>query len=232
MKQRIIALRHRYVKGLRSYLRKASRAHAQEGLSLGRQAVALGLENLELAQIHQWAIDALKVSTGKRELITQAERFFAEATTPIVMLHSEASRNARELSRLKKTLRERTSALKLAHHSLQRNVARRQTTEAALKANGKHYNSLLKESHLVRDSLQHLTRKVLRAQEQQRSEISHELQDDIAQTLLGINVRLLLLRTKAGSGSQGISDELASTQRVVAASRRSVRNVTRRIGTT
>jgi len=232
MKQRVIALRHRYVEGLRSYLRKASRAHAREALRLGHQAVALGLETLELARIHQWALGALKISNGKRALITQAERFFAESTTPIVALHSKASRNTRELNRLKQTLRERTSALDQAQRTLRRNVKRRQTTEAALKASGRHYRTLLGESQLVRGSLQRLMKKLLKAQEQQRSQISHELQDDIAQTLLGINVRLLLLRTTIGKHSLGIADDLVKTQRLVTDSRRSVRKVTRRIGTT
>jgi signal transduction histidine kinase len=231
MKQRIIALRNRYVKGLRSYLRKASSAHAQVALRLGRQAVAIGLETLELARIHHWALEVLKISKGKRDLISQAERFFAEATTPIVVLHSEACRNSRELNRLKQILRKRTSELNQAHRTLRRNVELRQTTEAALKVSDKHNSTLLRESHLVRDSLKHLTRNGLKAQEQQRSKISHELQDDIAQTLLGINVRLLHLRTKAGNGSQALSDDLATAQRLVAESRRSVRKVTRSIGT-
>jgi signal transduction histidine kinase len=231
MKKRIIALRQRYVEGLRSYLRKASRAQVQKALNLGRQAVAHGLETPELAQIHQWALDKLKISKGKRDMITKAERFFTEATSPIVVLHSEACRKTRELNNLKQTLRERTSALKRAQRTLRCNVEKSQTTEANLKAHGKHNSTLLKESHLMRDSLQHLTRKVLNAQEQQRNQISHELQDDIAQTLLGINVRLLLLRTKAGQDGLRLSGDIAKTQELVDKSRRSMRTVTRRIGT-
>lgn len=229
MKPRAIALRGRYIDGLRHYLRKASRAHVKEALRLGRQAVALGLETLELAQVHQSALDALDISRGNRRLIRRAECFFAEATTPIVMEHSAASRNIRKLNRLKQDLRERTSALNLAHRTLRRNVEKRRITEAALKVNGRHHRALLKESNLVRDSLRQLTRKVLRAQEQQRNQISHELQDDIAQTLLGINVRLLHLRTRAGGDSRGFADDLAQTQRLVKESQRSVRTATRRI---
>jgi len=198
---------------------------------LGRQAVALGLETLELAEIHRSAIAALGISKGRGDLHKLAECFFAEATTPIVVLHSAACRNTRKLNQLKRALRERTSALSQARRTLRHNVVKRRSTEAALKANSRHCGDLLRESNLVRDGLRLLARKVLKAQEQQRSEISHELQDDIAQTLIGINARLLFLRTKAGKGSEGFSDALVKTQRLVAESKRSMRAVTGRIRT-
>ncbi len=228
-KQRIVALRDRYIEGLRGYLRKASPAQTTGALRLGWQAVAFGLETLELAQIHQSALDALKISEDQRDAIRQAECYFAEATTPIVALHGAACRNTRELHQLKRTLRERTSALDRAHRSLRRHVDRRQATEAALKANGRHCRSLLKESHLVRDRLRLLAHKGLISQERKRRSISHELQDDIAQALLGINIRLLHLRTKSGKDGQGLAGDLARTQQLVAESRRSMRRITRRI---
>jgi signal transduction histidine kinase len=228
-KQRISALRIHYLERLRGNLRKASPALAPEETSLGREAVALGLEIQEMAQIHQSALDTLKISKGKRELIALAEQFFAAATTPIVELNREAVRRTEDLHCLKMTLRERTSELNQAQRSLQHHVDKRQITEAAIKANGKHSSDLLKESQLVQDRLRLLTRQVLKDQERQRSKISHELQDDIAQNLLGINVRLLLLRTKAGKDSKGIANDLTKTQRLIAESRRSMRKATRRI---
>ena len=60
--------------------------------------------------------------------------------------------------------------------------------------------------------------------------ISHELQDEIAQTLLGINVRLLSLKRGAGSNTKSLKDEIASAQRLVAKSARSVRRFARELG--
>jgi signal transduction histidine kinase len=71
---------------------------------------------------------------------------------------------------------------------------------------------------------------VIAAQEDERKKISRELQDEIAQTLLGINVRLLSLKQEARSNSKGLKKEIASTQLLVANSARSVRQVGRKIG--
>ena len=68
------------------------------------------------------------------------------------------------------------------------------------------------------------------AQEDERKNISRELQDEIAQTLLGINVRLLSLKAHAKSNSKGFKDEITKTQQLVMKSAQSVRRVAREIG--
>ena len=61
----------------------------------------------------------------------------------------------------------------------------------------------------------HLTRQLFSAQEDERHKSSHQLQDEIAQLLLGINVRLLTLRKAAKAGAGTFKKEIASTQRLV-----------------
>jgi len=75
-----------------------------------------------------------------------------------------------------------------------------------------------------------LTHEVLTAQEDERKEISRELQDEIAQTLLGINVRLLSLKQEARTNTKGLKNEIASTQKLVLESAKSVRRVAREFG--
>ena len=87
----------------------------------------------------------------------------------------------------------------------------------------------LKESLELQKRLRQLTHQVLAAQEDERKKISRELQDEIAQTLLGINVRLLSLKQEARSNTKGLKNEIASTQRLVVKSARSVRQVARKI---
>ena len=69
--------------------------------------------------------------------------------------------------------------------------------------------------------LRQLAHRVPLAQEEERKKISHELQDEIAQTLLGINVRLVSLKQEARSNTRGLKNEIASTQRLVLHSARS-----------
>ena len=61
----------------------------------------------------------------------------------------------------------------------------------------------LKASLQLQKHLRQLTHRVLVAQEDERLKLSHELRDEIAQTLLGINVRLLLLKQAARSKAKG-----------------------------
>ena len=70
--------------------------------------------------------------------------------------------------------------------------------------------------------MQQLIHQILSAQENERKKISHDLQDEIAQTLLGINVRLLALKKGAAVRPQGFAKEIAGTQRMVEKSVKSI----------
>jgi len=63
---------------------------------------------------------------------------------------------------------------------------------------------------------------VLVDQEDERKKISAELQNEIAQTLLGINVRLNSLKREFRQHRKGFKNEIASTQRLVVKSAKSI----------
>ena len=65
---------------------------------------------------------------------------------------------------------------------------------------------------VANQELKHLSRQVLRAQEEERKRISRELHDVIAQTLTGINVRLANLRKEAAFNTKGLEGHIARTQ--------------------
>lgn len=227
MKQEFIRFSQRYVTALRKHLKPGSRASLEPALSLGRRAVALGLETLELARIHEGALVMLELSKAKNGLIKRAEIFFNEAITPIVETHRAARQCKTDLHHLNESLDRRTLELAATNRQLQRGVIRHKSVEAALKKRGVHDARLLKKSLQLQESLRRLTHRLLTAQENERKKISIELQDEIAQTLLGINVRLLLLKEEARSNTKGLKNEIASTQRLVVKSARSVRRVAR-----
>jgi signal transduction histidine kinase len=89
---------------------------------------------------------------------------------------------------------------------------------------------LLKESRRLQKHLRHLTHRILSAQEQQRTKVSRELHDEIAQTLLGINVRLLALKQEAVINTKGLKKEIANTQRLVEDSVRTMSRFDRDFG--
>ncbi len=230
MKRKLIHLSQRYATALRKHLKRGPRDSLQPALRLGRQAAALGLETLELARIHERASDALELSKSKNGLAKRAEIFFTEAIAPIVETHRAARQSKNELNRLNGNLDRRTAELAVANRQLQRGIVRRKSVEAALKKSGLHHAKLLKESLQLQEDLRQLTHRVLAAQEDERKKISCELHNEIAQTLLGIHVRLLSLKQEARKNTKGLKNEIASTQQLVIKSAKSVRRVAREFG--
>jgi signal transduction histidine kinase len=123
----------------------------------------------------------------------------------------------------------RTADLETTNRELHRDIVRRKVKADAFQKTGEHQNKCLGEAFELQKRLQRGSHRVLAAQEEERKKISHELQDEIAQTLLGINVRLLSLRQKARSKFKGLKNEIASTRRLVVRSARSVRRFARKL---
>src|ERR1035441_10076614 len=87
--------------------------------------------------------------------------------------------------------------LAASSRSMKRGIAQRKTVEAALKQSQERYQSLLDESLSLQKHSRQLTHQLLMAQEAERMKLSRNLRNEIAQTLLGINVRLLTLKKGA-----------------------------------
>lgn len=230
MKRKLIRLSGRYATALHEHLRRGLGASSQAALGLGRQAAALGLETLELARMHDRALTTLVVSNGTSRLTKRAEMFFTEALTPIVETHRAAQQSKVELHRLHETLDRRTLELAATNRQLQHGILRRKSVETALKKSGIHYNKLLKDSLQLQEGLRELTHRLLASQEEERKTISLELQTEIAQTLLGINVRLLSLKREAKINTKGLKNEIANTQRLVVKSAKFVQRAARGFG--
>lgn len=225
MNSKRIALSRRYATALGRHLNPGLPGRLLPASRLGCQAVRLGLETLDLARIHEQALGTLKLNGRRNGLTRRAEQFFTEALAPIVETHRAARRSRSELLRLNKTLEQRTAELAVTNRQLQRGILRRKQVEAALKKNDAHYSRMLQESLQLQEGLRQLTHRVLAAQEEERQKISRELQSEIAQTLLGINVRLLSLKRQAWGNLKGFKNEIASARRLVAKSALSVRRV-------
>ena len=230
MKRKLTRLSQRYASALRKHLKQGPQASLRPARGLGRQAVTLGLETLDLARIHEDALAALEASSSRDGIIKRAEIFFIEAITPIVETHRAARKSKMDLNRLNETLVRRTEELATTNRQLKNGIVRRKSVEVALKKSGALYTKLLRDSLRLQKGLRQLTHRMLATQEDERKKISIELQDEIAQTLLGINVRLLSLKQEARSNTKGLKNQIASTQRLVAKSAMSVRKVAREFG--
>ena len=102
-------------------------------------------------------------------------------------------------------------------------------TKAACAKSARRHHQALGESLELQKHLRELTHRVLASQEAERTKISHELQDEVVQTLLGINVRLLALKKEARSGALGLKNEITRTQQLVLRSAQSVHKFAREL---
>lgn len=237
MKQKLARLSQCYAAALRTHLKPGTRRTGlRPAQELGRQAVSLGLETLGLARLHEESLGHLLLpDSSARTRVTMTRRaafFFSEANAPIEETHRFSRQEQVHLNRLKETLDQRTEELAASHRQLQRGIIRRKVMEKAFTKMGEHHGKSLQESLQLQHRLRQLTRRVLAAQESERRIISRELQDEIAQTLLGINVRLLSLKKEARINHKGLKLEIASTQRIITKSAKSVRRVARELGNT
>jgi len=219
MKTKLSRLSDRYLAALRTHLKQGPKANLQSACGLGRRTLAIGLQTLDLAKIHEEALTALSSSSDsfriKDGMVTQAEKFFAEAITPIEETHRAVMEANVTLKQQIATLSQRTGELAASNLRLKKEVAQRKTAEKALKKSEAHHKHLLEQSRAMQEQLRHLSRQILLAQEEERKEISRELHDEIAQTLAGINVHLAALKVEASSATQGLVKKIASTQKLV-----------------
>ena len=209
----------RYQAGLRRYLQNIPSATLKTAMGLGQQAVALGLDTLDLAMIHEQALLAqmqpVDTPEVRDQILKRAGIYFAEAILPLEETHRAAQEANAHLNQLNQTLQQRTHDLAASNRQLKKEVARREVVEATLRHSKQNSGRLLTQSKRLQEELRHLSRRVLLVQEEERKRISRELHDVIAQMLTGINVRLANLKIEATENTQGICRKISRTQQLV-----------------
>lgn len=210
----------RYLAALRSHLGMVLNPPSLKAAhDLGTLAVVYKLETLDIATIHDQAMKALVqtdiTAEAADESLVRGTHFFNEVIAPIEATHGTEIEAAAELVRLSAALVQRTLDLADAQLELQRHVNDRESSESALLSSRLTSSQLLSESQRLEKRLQLLARKIVAANETERKEMSLKLHDEIAQTLLGIHVRLLSLKKEATNSNEGLAREIATTQRLL-----------------
>src|SRR5688572_24543646 len=147
MKRQLMGLSRRYALALQKYLAPGSQASVLPARRLGRQAVGLRLETLDVARIHEGALAKIPAAgRGRPALIKRANIFFAEAVVPIEQTHRAALKADVRLNQANQTLARRTVDLAASNRSLKQSTVHRKTAEEALKKSGGQSQKLLEDS--------------------------------------------------------------------------------------
>ena len=117
---------------------------------------------------------------------------------------------------------QRTLELATANSKLKKGIAERKSLGAALRARGIDSTKLIAKSHTLEKRLQKFARQILSTQENERKEMSVKLQDEIAQILLGIHIRLLALKNEVYANQADVDKEIGILQQLVKTSVESI----------
>lgn len=219
METKLASLSRRYQAALKKHLKQGPRASPPSADRLGREALDMGLETLDLAKIHEQALAAL-MSPGRSSAITngtikRAQTFFAKALVRIEKTHKAAVEANGQLSQVNAKLRQRTKELAARNRQLKKEIVERRAAVKALKKSEKNYSLLLEQSRHMQEQLQHLSRQILCAQEEERRRISRELHDEITQVMTGINLHLATLKKESTTNIKDFKRKIMHTQRLV-----------------
>ena len=218
-----------YLAALRSYLQQGTPSDTRAAHDLGSQALASGLDTLDLAKIHDQTLLTLLTespsSVPPEDLTRRAEVFFTEAIMPIEGTHRLALEAATDMQQASSSLERRTLDLADSRRVLREQIAGRRIAEDALRINEDASSQLLKDSRMLEEHLQGMARKVLSANEAERRKMSLQLNDEIVQSLLAINLRMLALKKEVADNHADLTREIAVTQRLVEDSAQIIRHL-------
>src|SRR4051812_19779010 len=142
MKRKLSAMSQKYATALKKHLNEGSQASLQPASGLGRRAVAIGIETLDVARMHEGALATLEISSSGHGRVERAKNFFNGAIAPIEKTHRAALLADVRLRKLNRTLDRRTMDLAASNMSLQAGIARRKSVEQALKKSVEHSKKL------------------------------------------------------------------------------------------
>lgn len=220
MKSNPTGFSRQYHAALRKHLkRQNNKTSLSKAASLGRRAMTIGIETLDLARIHEKASADLVLPndsrTSRNMLSRRAGIFFAEVITPIEKSRRTARAADHHLDQMIRTLNLRGLELVAARRQLKQEISDRELLEQSLKRSEEHSSRVLKQSQLMHEELRLLSRQLLLVQEEERKKISRELHDVIAQTLTSINVQLATLKKDAIVDTHDLERNITRTQRMV-----------------
>lgn len=204
----------RYEAALRSCLQDGG--HLDTASEINQLARSSKIPIRDFAEFHEQILLDGVLTTGNRGLRLKqrrhASRFFSEVCS---FTDGDEVGVPSALKQTIAILSERGTQLADNSRDLRQKLAKSLGREKDRKANHLRFTHALKESERLKDQLRLLSRRVLTIQEEERKNISRELHDVIAQSLVGVNFRLASLKRESSLNTRALQRNVTLTQSLV-----------------
>lgn len=210
-----------YLAALRGYLEGGPEESMDAARQFAAAAVASGLDTRDLTRIHEQALAALRLDHRRvrpQDPVPGAQQFFIEVAVALEENHRLAGDPGGDLQQIAKTLERRTLDLAFFRDLLRKQIAARRRAGVNLRTSQRKSRSALKDSLKSQTRLQGALHKILTTSEAERREMSCKLNDEVAQNLLAINLRILSLKKNIAATHKELTLEIHTTQQLVAES--------------
>jgi hypothetical protein len=208
-----------YLAALRFHVETDSPAILQAAQILGGTAMKHGSETLMMAKMHAQALAVLLSTESslveQKELTRKASAFFAEAIMPIEETHQAAPDDSADFEQLNTSLRQRTEDLAETNRKLRIRIDERESLETPMKVSESSTHRLLKDSQRLEQNLKEMTRKIFSATENKREPMGPCLNNEIAQALSGINIRMVALQIEIDADLLSHNHEFEMIQQLI-----------------
>jgi len=223
----------RYATTLRRFLANEAEALLEEAYELGRTAIARSSGVLDMARVHQQAIQELlrQESPAHKQgwALKAAETFFLESLSPFEATHRGFRETNLKLQQLIATLEKRNLDLAEANRELEVEIGQRKRTEKALRKSEEHFRELFNEARRMEENLRSLSNQILHAQEEERKRISRELHDEVGQALTAVSVTLATLKNDRTDSLSLIGRKIGDAQQLLQQSMEAVHGFAREL---
>ncbi len=146
----------------------------------------------------------LESQAGRRQQVEVIANLYQEAGRSVIQCH------IRDI-----TARKLAEDMSSRNVKLNREIARRQKVEEALRAHREEQSRLLQQSRSQQRQLRDFSRRILNVQEDEQKRISRELHDVVLQALVGINVHLTVLNRGVAASPATFRRQISKTQLLV-----------------
>lgn len=226
------ALSRRYAAALSRHLEGDAGEGMETASELGGDGAAAGISIIDIARIHEEALALVTRADSwlAGDAVRRAQEFFIAVLKPMATSAVQPPAQTASATQITNRLKVSNADLQASERKARKHTRLRRSSEEVLRQKRVRLVQALKESHALEGDLRRLARRTLAALERERAEFSQLLQDEVAQSLIGIRLRLARIEEKRTSEAEKLLGDITDAGGLVEASSQKMRDAIHRLG--